>query len=129
MEYALGSIITIAVIMLTRFIMSRHPLELPPTVRYSQSHVHNLIAPFMPSNSEMKEIPVTQASKYMDKITMRVVFLDGKAYWLKDNKFYVANQTDHIIDHDTATEVDTMAMDKIQLDKIMLVVERLTEGK
>lgn len=128
MEYALGSIITVIIIMLTRFIMSRHPLEMPPVIRYSQSHVHNLIAPFLPSNEEMLEPPVTQASKYLDKISLRVVFLDGKAYWIKDDKFYVADAVDHMVNHESATEVDTMTMDKIQLDKIMLVVEKLTEG-
>lgn len=129
MEYALGSLITIGVILLTRFIMARHPLEMPPTVRYSQSHVHNLIAPFLPTNREMTEPPVTQSSKYLDKISLRVVFLEGKAYWIKDDKFYVANAINHIVDHESATEVDTMAMDKIQLDKIKVVVEKLAEGR
>lgn len=129
MEYALGSIITVAVIMLTRFIVSRHPLEMPPIIRYSQSHVHRLISPFIPSNAEMKPFPVTQASEYLDKISLRVVFLEGKAYWIKDDKFYVAEAEGHMVDHESATEVDTMAMDKVQLDKIMLVVEKLAEGK
>jgi hypothetical protein len=129
MEYALGSIITVAVIFLTRFIMARYPLEVPPVIRYSQSHVHNLISPFIPSNREMREPPVTQSSKYLDKISMRVVFLEGKAYWIKDDKFYVADAMDHLVDHESATEVDTMAMDKIQLDKIKMVVEKLAEGK
>lgn len=128
MEYALGSVITIAVILLTRFIMARHPLEMPPMIRYSQSHVHNLIAPFLPSNQEMRSLPVTQSSKYLDKISLRVVFMEGKAYWIKDDKFYVAEAVGHIVDHETATEVDTMTMDKVQLDKIMLVVEKLAEG-
>lgn len=109
--------------------MSRNPLELPPLVRYSQSHVHNLIAPFMPTNKEMTIQPETQSSKYLDKITIRVVFLENKAYWIKDNKFYVADAKDHMVDHDSAIEVDTMSMDKIQLDKIKVVVEKLSEGK
>jgi hypothetical protein len=77
----------------------------------------------------MTEPPVTQASKYLEKITMRVVFLEGKAYWIKDDKFYVADAVDHMVDHESAAEVDTMAMDKIQLEKIKMVVEKLAEGK
>ena len=128
MEYALGSIITIAVILVTRYFFSRNPLDVPPQVRYSQSHVYNLIAPFMPENSELRKPVESQSSKYLDNITIRVVFLDDKAYWLKDDVFYVADAENQQIRHDTATQVDTMAMDKVQLDKIKFVVEKLTEG-
>jgi len=87
------------------------------------------MAPFMPSNVDMKYMQKTQSSRYIDSITIKVVFLDNKAYWIKDNTFYVADVRNHQIQHETATKVDTMSMDRVQLDKIILVVEKLTKGE
>lgn len=103
-------------------------MESPPVVRYSQSHVYRLIEPFMPDNNEMRQYPTTQATKFLDRLLIKVVFVEDEAYWIKDNIFYVANAKDHEIQHDTAVQVDTMSMDKVQLDKIKLVVEQLTKG-
>lgn len=128
MEYALGSIITIAVIALVVIFLRRNPIEPPMAVRYSQSHVHNLVAPFLPDNSELKAPPITQSTKHVEQISIKVVFYDNKAYWIKDGVFYVADVMNHEINHDTAIEVDTMTMDNVQLDKIKFVVEKLTEG-
>lgn len=71
----------------------------------------------------------TQSSKHVDEMFIRVVFLDQKAYWLKDGKFFVADVIDGNVDKDAASEVDTMSMDAIQLNKIKYIVEKLTEGK
>lgn len=128
MEYAIGSIITLLVIALVVFFLQRNPVDSPPAVRYSQSHVHNLVAPFLPDNSELKAPPITQSTKHMDQISIKVVFYESQAYWIKDGTFFVADARNREIQHDTAVEVDTMTMDDVQLDKIKFVVERLTEG-
>lgn len=128
MEYALGSIITIAVIILTNLYFKKYPIEKPTTVRYSQSHIFMLVSPFLPTNYEMAPRPITQASKFLEETQVKVAFIGNEAYWIKDGKFYVAKVVKREIQHDTATQVDTMSMDKIQLDKIMLVVEQLTKG-
>lgn len=83
----------------------------------------------MPTNNEMAEQKPSQSSKHTEKLFTRVVFLEGKAYWLKDGKFFVADVVDGNVNKEAATEVDTMAMDAIQLNKIKFIVERLTEGK
>lgn len=83
----------------------------------------------MPTNNEMVEHKPTQSSNYTEKLFTRVVFLENKAYWLKDGKFFVADVVNGNVDKDAATEVDTMTMDAIQLNKIKFIVEKLTEGK
>lgn len=129
MEYALGSVITLAAIVIMRLLLRRQYREPPPAVRYSQSHVYDLISPFLPTNSEMKIPAASQMSRHLDEVLIKIVFTEGKAYWIKDDKFYVADVKDYEIQHETATQVDTMSMDKVELDKIILVVEELTKGK
>jgi hypothetical protein len=128
MEYALGSIITLIVIFTINFLLGKNTPKEVPTIRYSQSHIYNLIAPFIPKNNELLESPITQSSKHFDSISIKVVFVNNKAYYIKDNIFYVANVEDEVIQHETATVVDTMSMNKVQLKEIMMIVEKLTKG-
>lgn len=129
MEYFLGSLITLAVVITVNIFLRKKAKEPMPSVRYSQSHVFDLISPFLPEGFAAKQPKPTQSSKHMEEISMRVVFIENKAYWIKDGTFYVARVVHGQVDHGNAQVVDTMAMDKVQLDKIMLVVEKLTEGK
>lgn len=128
MEYLIGSLITFGV-MVTASLLSRKYNPQAPIIRYSQSHIHRLIYPFLPSNHEMQEHKESQSSKHMDEIFTRIVFVDNEAYWIKDGKFFVADVVDGDVVKETATEVDTMAMDAIQLNKIKIIVEKLSEGK
>jgi hypothetical protein len=59
----------------------------------------------------------------------RVVFVENQAYWIKNNTLFVADMEDDMVDEATTREVDTMAMDKVQLEKVIYIVEALTEGK
>ena len=53
---------------------------------------------------------------------------DDRAYWIKDNTFYEANLVDGEVDKNTTKVVDTMTMDKVELDKMAFIVQKLTEG-
>ena len=55
--------------------------------------------------------------------------MDSKAYWIKDNVFYSADMApDGTVDKDTTQKVDTFSLNKVQLDKMVFIVDRLTEG-
>jgi hypothetical protein len=69
----------------------------------------------------------TQMSKHQKTMQIRVIFVGNEAYWIKDNAFYVATTIDGMIDHESAKVVDTIGMDKVQLDKMSFIVEKLTE--
>lgn len=129
MEYLIGSLLTFVIMVVTVRITRRIAEYPPPPIRYSQSHIHNLIEPFIPTNSELMGYKKTQARKHLDNTFIRVVFLEGKAYFIKDNVFYVADVVDGDVDKTTAKQVDTMSMDTVQLNKIKFIVEKLTEGK
>ena len=70
----------------------------------------------------------TQSMKYFDSINLRILILEEQAYWIKNNAVFVAEIINGEIEKDTAKEVDTMAMDKVQLNKLMFIVEKLKEG-
>jgi hypothetical protein len=60
---------------------------------------------------------------------VRVIIIEGEAYWIVDQTLYVANIVDGLVDNDTTKKVDTMAMDTVQLEKTQFIVQKLTEGK
>lgn len=71
----------------------------------------------------------TQSKNHYDKTNVKVIILDNQAYWIKDNIFYKAPLVNQLIDKDSAEEVDTISMDRVQLDKMLFIMDKLREGK
>ena len=97
--------------------------------RYSQSHIHMLILPLLPEIKKYKKKMITQSSKHEEKTNIKVVIVDNKAYFIKNGTFYCADLHGTEIDGANATLVDTMAMDKVQLDKMLFIMDQLRDGK
>jgi hypothetical protein len=129
MEYLLGSLVTIlALFILRRSVSKDLKNEKYPEIKYQQSRIFEMVKPFLAFQIMISPRPKTQASIYDDKKNIRVVISEKKAYWILDNTFFVADQIDGLIDKDTTRPVDTISMDKEQLEKMMIIVETLTEG-
>lgn len=131
MEFVLGILFAFATIFFVRrFILTESLLSDENTQRliYRQSHVFNLISPYIHYMTESIALPNTQAYDHESKNKLRVVFTDDKAYWIRNNAFYQADLVDGLVDESTAKIVDTMAMDKVELDKMIFIVQQLTEG-
>ena len=77
---------------------------------------------------EEPKMPKTQAMQHVDKHTLRAIVVDDNMYWIINNAFYVADIVDGNVEENTTRLVDTMTMDKVQLDKIMFIVDKLREG-
>jgi len=130
MKYFLGSISTLIVIfVVTKFFYSNIDLKTNKTIRYSQTHIYELIKPLVMTKEINKVIKNSQSKVYNEKTNIRVIIMDDVAYWIKDNIFYMANMVNGFVDKDTTRTVDTMAMDKVQLDKMLFIMDRLREGK
>jgi hypothetical protein len=69
-----------------------------------------------------------QSTNHYDKTNIKVVIVDNNAYWIKDNIFYKAPLVNELIDKDLAEQVDTISMDKVQLDKMLFIMDKLREG-
>jgi hypothetical protein len=70
----------------------------------------------------------TQSKLHYNKTNVKVIILDNQAYWIKDNIFYKAPLDGQSIDKESAEQVDTIHMDKVQLDKMLFIMDRLREG-
>ena len=70
----------------------------------------------------------TQSKKHFDRTNVKVIIVDNQAYWIKDNIFYKAPLIDQLIDKDSAEQVDTSDMDKVQLDQMLFILDKLREG-
>jgi hypothetical protein len=68
---------------------------------------------------------ITQTSKHHDSLHVKVVIADNEAYWISNDKFYVADVRDKMVIQESTREVDTMAMDDVELNKISEIVELL----
>jgi hypothetical protein len=68
---------------------------------------------------------------HYDGTKVRILFTDDQAYWIKDNAVFAAplDPESGLILDDHAKEVDMMGMDKVQLNEMMFIVDKLTEGK
>lgn len=133
MEYLLGSVVTLATLLVIGYLLRRYSLKKDEyEITYSQSYVHSVMAPLTAFMS-LGEQPVqteTQSLKHYDSMFTQVVITKNQAYWIKDNTFLVAPiNDDGEIDREAAVAVDTMSMSKVQLEEISLIVEELTRGK
>jgi hypothetical protein len=129
MEYFLGSAITMIAMFVTTRLISYNKVNTKNNIpRYSQSHIHMLVLPLLPEIKKYKKRMVTQSSKHEEKTNIRVVILDNKAYFVSNGTFYCADMHGTEIDKASATLVDTIGMDKVQLDKMLFIMDQLRDG-
>lgn len=133
MDFFIGVLITIIILFIFFAKKAEHRVRVQPflKIRYSQTHIHSLIRPLLPTIEELKTLrrSKTQTRKHVNNTHIKVLIIDNHAYWTKDNVFYVADIVDGDIDKDNAKVVDTMGMNKVELDKMMFIIDQLNEGK
>ena len=128
MEYLIGSIATFCMIAYMASKVRNNVTTKIKSIQYSQMRLYENIKTFLPQSLyEKPKMAETQLSKYHKSMQMKVLFVDNKAYWIKDNAVYSADLMDGLVDQSTTKPIDTMGMDKIELDKISFIVEILTE--
>jgi len=96
-------------------------------VKSTQSRNHHLFSKDIILPKKGGRDKNTQSAKHDKNVNIKVIIMDGQAYWIKDNKFYMADMTHGNVDKETTREVDTMTMNRVQLDKMMFIVDRLRE--
>ena len=130
MEYVVGAVLTLVIVATAnRLITKQLKNEKRTVVRYSQSHIYSLVAPIMFVFNSSIPKRSSQSYNYQEEAYIRVVIVDGKAYWIKENTFYTAEVVDGMVDKESTKEVDTMSMNDVELKKMLVIVETLREGK
>lgn len=132
MEYFIGSLVTILTMMFVAKRVVSQASRLPTVkLHQSQSKTHELIRSILPFEWEIAPPPPapSQSSIHNESMFVRVIIAEDKAYWIKDNSVYTADIEDGFINNESAIVVDMMAVDDVQLDKMIFIVDKLTEGK
>lgn len=130
MDYIIGSLTTIVVAIACMIVarVVRDNKKEPMLITYSQSNIYERIKPAIPFMPPPKI--ECQSSKHKASQMIRIIMVGTKAYWISDSKVFEAPITpDGFVDQTMATPIDTMAMDKVELEEIAFIVEKLTEGK
>lgn len=128
MEYFLGSAITLAIVFLLERKLSKDSYP-QMKLRYSQSRSHALFPLTRSTQYYTYQDLNTQSTKHnSSKNETRVVLHEDDAYWIAGNTLFTAKLNGDNIDRESTKIVDTMALDKVELNKLMIIVDKLTEG-
>jgi len=96
---------------------------------YRQSHIHEIIRNIVPKNSINKtQHPSSQSKKHIEKNMIRVIMVEGKAYWVANSVFYVSETVNGDPDLETARPIDTNSMSKDEIDKMLFILDSLRSG-
>ena len=130
MEFLIGTLVAFAGIYIVRKSVMPTLSKKPIQLRFSQSKLFDITKDLVsldgPSFPERKK---TQSAEYEKKNSTRVLYMDNQAYWIENGALTVADvMEDGKVDFESKKGVDTFAMDKVQLDKTIFIVEKLTEG-
>ena len=96
---------------------------------YRQSHIHEIIRNIVPKNSINKtKHSSSQSKKHIEKNMIRVIMVEGKAYWVANSVFYVSETVNGDPDLETARPIDTDSMSKDEIDKMLFILDSLRSG-
>lgn len=130
MEYLIGSLATFIVInMMSKVMLKNKNMQQKIRFAYQQSHIFELVKPLLPDIKSLKPERKSQSINHENKTNVKVIIMGDQAFWIKDNMFYTANMDGHMINKETTRRVDTMAMDKVELDKMLFIMDQLRDRK
>jgi len=129
MEYILAIGLTLAmswsIIELNRY----RVLKTLNNIRYSQSDIHQRILDIVPKKTNNKMQIESQSAKHAASTMIKIIVIENKAYWVKDNVFYFADTSNGDIVDVTAKPVDISSMSKQDMDKMLFILDNLRKGK
>jgi hypothetical protein len=130
MEFLLGFVMAIVAIFMLRIFAIKTLSQNPQMkITYRQSHIYEIIKDFLPDSLFLDKQRNTQSTAHQKSMYTRVVFVGNEAYWIKNNALFVADMEEGIVAEETTRRVDTIGMDKVQLEKVIHIVEALAEGR
>ncbi len=128
MEYLIGSIVTFVMLAYMANKVRKNVSVKARPIEYSQIRAYENVKMFLPELLYQKpRLPETQLSKYNKSLQMKVIFIENQAYWISNNTVFCADLENGLVNQSTTKPIDTMGMDKVELDKMSFIVEMLTE--
>lgn len=96
---------------------------------HRQSDVHKLLKYFFSIPLSNNENNFSQLTKHKQKGIIKVIVLGDQAYWVSNNTFYVADAVEGKVQKSTAKPVDIGSLPKVDLDKMLFILDSLRDGK
>lgn len=123
LEYFLGSFLTIVTAF---FLYKKNNVNYRTTnVKISQSRTAELLRPFLVQRPKVKKD--RQSDIHNKKINIRVLIMDDRAFWIKNHIVYSAEVEGNEVIKNSAVEVDMMGLNKVELDKMLFIIDKLNE--
>jgi hypothetical protein len=110
------------------YFVRKYPPQKPHKIVVSQSRYFSSIGDAVQESFSIPVKPKTQSFDYEAKHNVKIVFHGSSAYWIVDNTFFVAEVVDGKIDATTQKVVDTITVNKVELERLSSIVDILTEG-
>ncbi len=135
MDYLIGFLsslllIYIGVRMTAKYMIFQQAKNSKVQIRQSDNHlvIYSILTSRGINIRPEQKNTMTQSKKHENMESIKVIIMDNNAYWIKNNVFYTA-EVDQFgtVDKDTTQVVDTMAMDDVQLDQMLFIIDRLKE--
>ena len=98
------------------------------SIKYRQSDIHESIRTLIPKKLNNKEKIESQSAKHAANTMIKIIVIDNRAYWVKDNVFYSADTDNGDIVSPTAEPVDISTMSKKDIDKMLFILDNLRKG-
>jgi hypothetical protein len=130
MEFVAGIFVAFACLFASNYFINHYinHKSIRFRVNDSQSRKFQIIAPIMQYTvTNIKKELKTQATDFFDNTSMRIVLFDDQAYWIQANTLYTAPFENGKVEESVKQVVDTMALNDVELKKVIGIVERLTE--
>lgn len=128
MEYLLGFLTVFFLFWVMSSIMLKDVSDIKKNkIINSQSHTYVLMKPFLIKPTTRKIEKKSQSLNHHNNHNIKAIVIDENAYWIKNNSVYVADMINEEIDPNTKKVVDIMGMDSVELDKMLFIVDKLTD--
>jgi hypothetical protein len=106
------------------------------SIKMRQSTMHEYIKDVLPTNRQMQRFvreesgKIPQSKQEYEAEDVKVIVLNGMAYWIRDNKFYASKvEEDGNINPMSAEPIDTTNMSEQELDTMMKIIDELRSNK
>lgn len=97
-------------------------------IHYRQSDIHQSFINLVPKKINNKTKIESQSAKHAANTMIKIIVIEDKAYWVKDNVFYFADTNSGDIVDVTAKPVEISDMSKQDIDKMLFILDNLRKG-
>jgi len=125
MEYFLGCLTTLIIMFVTTRLVQKNNIK-KPKLLFSQSRGYSITEQYF--RKKYLKRAKRQSVNFISNKSAKTVYMNDLAYWIENNSLYQAKHIDGKIIKETQKKVDIMSMDRVELKRMIFIVDKLTEG-